>query len=164
MFLKSRTCIFGISNCISALISLDLPPANLRKIALNCSPMHSNLHILDFRNTLCSIISYLCQNSSIFISQSPWRKKIAPPWRKMARNLPSAWRKFPENVGNPSPMVPKRTARSRSGGFECCRDRKRGSLPSWWDGMTASPVKRRIPSPRPCLCQFIWFLPGASYR
>ena len=31
---KSPGRIFGVLNCISALISLDLPPANLRKIAV----------------------------------------------------------------------------------------------------------------------------------
>ena len=52
MFLKCLKRIFGVFGCISALISLDLAPLSLRKIALKCSQIRSKLHLPAFRNTL----------------------------------------------------------------------------------------------------------------
>ena len=46
---------FGVFDCISALIPLDLPPVNLRGIALKYSQIHSKLHLPAFRNTLWSL-------------------------------------------------------------------------------------------------------------
>ena len=43
---------YGVFACISVLISLDLPPASLRKITLKCKQIHSKLHLPAFRSTL----------------------------------------------------------------------------------------------------------------
>ena len=52
VFLKCLKRIFGVFDCISALLSLDLVPLSLREIALKCSQIHSKLHLPAFRNTL----------------------------------------------------------------------------------------------------------------
>lgn len=44
--------IFGVFDCISALLFLDLQSVSLRKSALKCTQIHSKLHLPALRNTL----------------------------------------------------------------------------------------------------------------
>ncbi|MEE3382235.1 MAG: hypothetical protein VZQ96_10425, partial [Succiniclasticum sp.] len=52
VFLKCLKRIFGVFDCISALLFLDLQSVSLRKSALKCTQIHSKLHLPALRNTL----------------------------------------------------------------------------------------------------------------